>query len=245
MAGTLGTFTINGKNGEMKVMSKTMKIKTTVDVLMTIALLLLMSYGLLGEEWHEWVGVGMFLLFVAHHVLNRKWIGNIRKGTYTPFRITQTILAAAILITMLGSMISGILLSRYVFTFVDVSGVAMLARNIHMVCGYWNFVLMALHLGLHWCIFVRIAGKRCGKSSAVRTWSMRFLGAAIAIYGIYAFFKRAIGTYMFLQVHFVFFDYEEPIFLFLLDYLAVMGLFVFVGHYIGYGLKRKKKNKEF
>lgn len=101
------------------------------------------------------------------------------------------------------------------------------------------------YLGLHWCIFVRIAGKRCGKSSAVRTWSVRFLEAAIAIYGIYAFFKRAIGTYMFLQVHFAFFDYEEPIFLFLLDYLAVMGLFVFAGHYIGYGLKRKKKNKEF
>lgn len=244
MAGKFGTFAINARNGEMKVMSKTMKIKTTIDILMTIALLLLMSYGLLGEEWHEWVGVGMFLLFVTHHVLNRKWIGNIRKGTYTPFRIVQTILVAAILVTMLGSMISGILLSRYVFTFVDVNGVAMLARNIHMVCGYWNFVLMALHLGLHWGIFVGIAGKRCGKPSTVRTWLVRFIGAIIAVYGIYAFLKRAIGIYMFLQVHFVFFDYEEPILLFLLDYLAVMGLFVFAGHYIGYSLKQKKKHKK-
>lgn len=225
-------------------MSKTMKIKMMIDMLMTIALLLLMSYGLLGEEWHEWIGMGIFLLFVAHHVLNRKWIGNIRKGSYTPFRFVQTLLVAAILVTMLGSMVSGILLSRYVFTFVDVSGVAMLARNVHMVCGYWNFILMALHLGLHWSIFVGIAGKKCGKSSLGRTWLARIIGAAIAAYGIYAFIKRAIGTYMFLQVHFVFFDYEEPILLFLMDYLTVMGLFVFVGHYIGYVLKRKKKHKE-
>ncbi len=225
-------------------MGKMMKIKTSIDILMTISLLLLMSYGLLGEEWHEWIGVGMFLLFVVHHVLNRKWIGNLKKGTYTPFRIVQTVLVIGVMLTMLGSMFSGILLSRYVFTFVDVSGVDMFARNVHTVCGYWNFVLISLHLGLHWCIFVGIAGKKCGEPSATRAWSVRLTGAVITAYGIYAFFKRAIGTYMFLQVHFVFFDYDESIWLFLLDYLAVMGLFVFIGHYVGCILKLKKSMEE-
>lgn len=39
---------------------------------MTVALLLLMAYGLVGEAAHEWIGMGMFALFVAHHILNRR-----------------------------------------------------------------------------------------------------------------------------------------------------------------------------
>ncbi len=44
--------------------------------------------------------------------------------------------------------------------------------------------------------------------SAVHTWMTSIAGIGIAIYGVYAFVKRAIGIYMLLQVHFVFFDYE-------------------------------------
>ena len=221
-------------------MSKTMRLKIVIDILMTAALLLLMPYGLLGAAYHEWIGTGMLLLFVAHHVLNRKWMGSLRKGKYTPFRILQTVIVLAVLLTMLGSMISGILLSRHAFPFVDVHGVAMPARNVHMVCAYWNLVLMSLHLGLHWSILIGVAGKRFQNPSAVRMGSARIAGAAIAAYGVYAFIKRAVGTYMFLRVHFVFFDYEEPLLLFLTDYLAIMGLFVFLGHYAGKYLKQRK-----
>lgn len=167
-------------------------------------------------------------------------MGSLRKGKYTPFRILQTVIVLAVLLTMLGSMISGILLSRHAFPFVDVHGVAMPARNVHMVCAYWNLVLMSLHLGLHWSILIGVAGKRFQNPSAVRMGSARIAGAAIAAYGVYAFIKRAVGTYMFLRVHFVFFDYEEPLLLFLTDYLAIMGLFVFLGHYAGKYLKQRK-----
>lgn len=225
-------------------MSKTIRYKLMIDVLMTVILLLLMSYGLFGEAYHEWAGAGMFLLFVVHHVLNRKWTGNIRKGKYTAFRVVQTALAAAVLIAMLGSMISGILLSRYVFSFIEVRGMTMLARNVHMVCAYWGFVFMSLHIGVHWCMVVGMTEKRFQNPSVIRTWSGRIAGAAIALYGLYAFAGRAIGSYMFLRVHFAFFDYEEPLWRFLLDYLAVMGLFVFVGHYMGKVLKQQNKKKQ-
>lgn len=228
---------MNGRN----LKGKTMRYKIITDILMTAALLLLMSYGLLGEAYHEWIGVGMFLLFVIHHVLNRKWTGNFWKGNYMPFRIIQTVLVIAVLITMLGSMVSGILLSRYVFSFVDIRGVAMSARSVHMICAYWGFVLMSFHLGLHWSMITRMAGKLWKLPFAMHVWVVRFAGAAIAGYGIYAFRERAIGTYMLLQSHFVFFDYEEPFFMFLLDYLAVMGLFVFLGHYAGEFLKHWNK----
>ena len=70
------------------------------------------------------------------------------------------------------------------------------------------------------------------KPSAVRTWIVRVIGFLIAGYGVYAFIKRDIGSYMVLKNQFVFFDFDEPLVLFMLDYIAVMGLFVFIGHYL-------------
>ena len=45
-----------------------MKVKTSIDTAMTLALLLLMAYGLVGEAAHEWIGMGIFALSVVHHV---------------------------------------------------------------------------------------------------------------------------------------------------------------------------------
>ena len=52
-------------------------MKICVDIGMTIALLLLMTYELIGQAAHEWLGIGMLVLFLTHHILNRKWTGNL------------------------------------------------------------------------------------------------------------------------------------------------------------------------
>ena len=77
-----------------------------------------------------------------------------------------------------------------------------------------------------------MAGKMFQKPSPVRRWISRIAGTGIAVYGVYAFIKREILSYMLMQVHFVFFDYSEPVVFFILDYLAAMGFFVFAGHYL-------------
>ena len=217
-------------------MNRKQKVKIAADILMTLALLFLMPYEMIGEAAHEWIGMGMFVLFIIHHILNRKWTGNLLKGKYTPLRVVQTVLVLAVLICMLGSMASGIILSRHVFAFLNIRGLTALARTVHMTCAYWGFVLMSLHLGIHWRMMTGMAGKMFAKPSAARKWVVRALGAAAAVYGLYAFIKRDIGSYMLMQVHFVFFDYSEPVILFILDYVAAMGLFVFIGHYLSKGL---------
>lgn len=57
-------------------MEKRATIKIAVDTGMTILLLLLMAYELVGREAHEWLGAGMFALFIAHHCLNWRWAGD-------------------------------------------------------------------------------------------------------------------------------------------------------------------------
>ena len=213
------------------------KVKIAVDAAMTVALLLLMAYGLVGEAAHEWIGLGMFALFVLHHVLNRRWIGAVSRGRYTPLRVVQTALAGVIFLCMLGSMGSGIVISRHVFAFLPKHGGYELAGRLHMLCAYWGFALMSLHLGMHWNLLLTMARKNL-RPNKVRTWALRIIGYLFAAYGVVAFVRRDVGLYLLLRSHFVFFDYAEPLALFLLDYLAVMGLFILVGYGLTWGLRK-------
>lgn len=77
-----------------------------------------------------------------------------------------------------------------------------------------------------------MARKLVNKQSSLRTWMLRLVAFLIAGFGFWAFIKRQIGSYMLLRNQFVFFDFEEPLALFLADYIAVMGLFVMIGHRI-------------
>ena len=212
--------------------------KIVTDILMTGILLLLMARSLVGEAAHEWLGIGMFVLFILHHALNSSWSRNLRKGKYTPFRILQTALVVLALMSMLGSMVSGIVISRHALTFLPVTGGQSWARVLHMLSAYWGFVFICLHLGLHWSMMMGMAKRLFKRSFSARKWMARGLGFFIAAYGLYAFFKREIGSYMILKNQFVFFNFEEPLIYFLLDYIAVMGLFVFIGHYLTEGIKR-------
>lgn len=199
---------------------------------MTAALLLLMTYGLIGEAAHEWIGVAMFVLFVVHHILNSHWNRNLFKGKYALVRSFQTILVILVWLSMLGSMFSGVILSRHVFSSITIRGWRSLARNLHMISAYWGFVLMSLHLGLHWNMMMGMARKLVQRKSIARTRVLRTIAILIAGYGIYAFIRRGIGRYMLMLDHFVYFDFDEPILFFIADYVAVMRLFVFLGHYL-------------
>ena len=206
--------------------------KIITDIMMTIILLLLMAYSMVDETAHEWLGIGMFVLLILHHILNRRWSQNLLKGRYTPYRVLQVALVMLALMSMLGSMISGIVISRHALVFLPITGGQSWARTLHMLSAYWGFVMMSLHLGLHWNIMLAMAGKMVKKPSVLRTWSLRIAGCLIAAYGAYAFVRRDVGRYMTLMDQFAFFDFSEPLILFLLDYMAIMGLFVFIGHYL-------------
>ena len=200
---------------------------------MVLLLPLLMAYALIGADLHEYLGVAMFVLFIGHHILNFQWLKGLFRGRYTPVRIFSTAVNVLLLFTMLGSMVSGIMLSSYVFTFLRIRMGMGFARTVHMLSAYWGFCLMSVHLGIHWSRFMGMAKKLTGaKPSAVRRIILRAVAAVIAAYGIYAFIRRGIGGYMFLRTLFVFFDTTQSRALFLLDYSAIMGLFAAIGHYI-------------
>ena len=220
-------------------------VKIMTDILMTLALLFLMGYQFWGDIAHEWAGAGMFLLFILHHILNGNWYKTLFKGRYTPARVFQLVVDILVFLAMLGLMVSGIRLSNHVFAFLNIRGGMSFARLLHMAASYWGFVLMALHLGLHWGMFLGMAGKvlKLRRPSRLRKLLLTILGAGIAVYGLTVFIRRDLLTYMLLQTQFVFLGFGEPIPLFYLDYLAMMGAFIFLAYYASKLLRKLPAQK--
>lgn len=215
-----------------------------IDLLMTLLMLLLMTYALVGEGLHEWLGVGMFALFIAHHLLNLSWHKNLARGRYTASRAVGLALDALIFISMLCLIWSSVVLSRYVFAPFGLGGDIALARVLHLLGSYWGFVLMSVHLGLHWRMIMGILRKANGESkSAALSWVLRAFVLALSAFGLYAFIQNRLFDYLLLRTQFVFIDFSKPLWLALAEYLGIMALFACAAYYIAAAFANKKRKK--
>ena len=235
----------------MKVNAVKKIIKIAVDVAMFVLFLLLMEYHLLPEATHEWLGIAVFILFIAHNALNYKWYSVLFKGKYTAIRIVQTSLNFLLMIGMLLCMISALFVSREMFAGMNLQA-GMVGRTLHMKATAWTFILMSVHLGLHWSMFVGMA-KRIKLSELAATvikWILRAVVLGIAVYGIVVFVQR--GFYEELFVAEVFrgsFDEKTALvaFTFFLQTAAMSVTFVSATYYLkklGLFVKKIRKEKQ-
>lgn len=211
-------------------------VKTAFDVLMTAALPVLMAYSLAGETLHEIIGTAMLALFIAHHVLNRKATAAMFKGKQTPVRILGTVVNLLLFAIMICLPISGIVLSKHLYTFLPTKGLSAIARTAHLLLSYWGFVLMSFHLGLHADLWLN----RLKKRKAVFI-PLAIVLTLIAAYGIYVFIANRLYEYMFLQTQFVFFDFDKPLLLTIAEYISMIVLFAWIGYWLKAVLKRPRK----
>ena len=227
-------------------MSAKRNINMATDLVMTMLLPVLMAYSLVGEAIHEWLGIVMFLLFIVHQALNRQWYKNLFRGSYPPIRILSTAINLLLVIIMVALPVSGIMMAKHTFGFIHFRLGTASARLIHLLASYWGFVLMSLHLGLHWNMVLGMVRRviHIKNGSLWRIWLLRIAAAFVAAYGAYVFPVRGFTEYMFLRKQFVFYDFGEPLPSFFMDYLAVMALFVCIGHYLAKGIAGYSKRKQ-
>lgn len=214
-------------------MNLKLSVKLIVDALMSLCLFLLMGYQLWGDFVHEWIGTWMFLLFIAHHLLNRKWYRGIFSGKMTKRRVFSIVLNILLISDMILLAFSGITMSNHVFSFLDIRGHTGAARLIHIIASYWGFILMSVHIGMHWKMISGIIKKHSGltcRSDATKA-AVRIVSVLIAAYGVFAFCKRNFLTYMLGRTHFVFFDFSEPAVLFYADYLAITATCIYLTYH--------------
>ncbi len=171
--------------------------------------------------------------------MNRKWYGGLCKRRYSTVRTLRAATDLLLLADMIALPVSGVMMSRHVFTFLNAGSGMALARTIHLLASYWGLVLMSFHAGLHGGAVMAMLHKRATGKSAARTMALRTFTALLGLWGIFAFLRREIGSYLFLRNQFVFFDFSQPLLFFVTDYIAVMALFAMAGHYSAKLLKRQ------
>lgn len=216
-------------------------VKTIIDILMTAAFPVLMAYSLVGETLHEIVGTAMLVLFITHHILNRKSTAAMFKGKQTPARIVNTTLNVILFAVMILLPVSGIVMSKHLYTFLPTEGLSAIARIVHLLLSYWGFALMSLHLGFHADIWLNRLKK---KKAAFIAFAV--IITLITAFGVYAFITNRLYEYMFLQAQFVFFDFDKPLILTFGEHLSMIVLFAWIGYWLKELLKltRKKNTTE-
>ena len=222
-------------------------LRPIIDILMTILLLLSMSYELIGpaisealEKFspfsfdgyeygsliHEILGISLIILFLIHLWLNRWWIKTLFKGRYNLSRVIMTLANIFLILDVILLTFSGLIMSR-IFELPFSEGLMSFARTAHISASFWGYVIMSFHIGLNWHIFSAMMFKRWKPGGVLHV-----VAFVIMACGGYAFVRRNIWDYMILNSQFVFFDFDEPFMYFIGDYIAVMILFACLGHYM-------------
>ena len=241
-------------------MTRPQRLRMTIDITMTILSIILMggNYLFPADIVHEILGVGLFVLWGVHIALNRRWYGAIFRGNYNPYRVMQTIINCCILICTIFLMISGIILSNHIFTFLNIQGGLGFARIAHLLASHWYYLFMSLHIGLHVGVITNkirhpapinchpelVSGSHAEempkqvRHDKLRKILPRIILALVCAYGIYAFIARGVWKYLILQQQFFFFDLERGYILFAIDYISIIILFATLSHLLAKCLKK-------
>ena len=135
--------------------------------------------------------------------------------------------------------VSGIVMSKHLYTFLPTDGLSAIARTAHLLLSYWGFALLSMHLGLHTDIWLNRLKKK--KAAFI---PLAVVLTLIAAYGVYAFISNHLYEYMFLQMQFVFFDFDKPLILTFGEHLSMIVLFTWTGYWLKELLKfTRRKNK--
>lgn len=178
----------------------------------------------------EMNGTLTIICFLLHHFLNKNWYRNLVKK-YTLTKLVMNILNILLLVDILVLLVSGIMMSHTVFTFIPALGSIATARQLHMIASYWCFVLVSCHIGLHWNMVLVPLKKRWKLSSSIISKIIyTIIPIIIALYGVYSFIESQIYLYMFSISDFVFFNYDKTIFLYILENVGIMALFIYLTH---------------
>lgn len=214
-------------------------IRIIIDIIMFILFIILMGYHITGNNIHEILGVITFLFFILHHIVNIKWYKTIFKGKYNAYRIFMLIINILLFIFMIGIIISSIMISSNVFSFLNIR-TTMFGRNLHMVSTSWAFVLMGIHLGLHLNIMLNRLTKRAKNSAFEYVYYLVIF--LLIIFGVYAFIDNELWKDMFLVNEFKFFDYNENHLIFYIKTLAIALSISFITYVILKVVRRYSKS---
>ena len=194
------------------------------DAVMTVFLLCLMAYQVMGETLHEWGGVAMIVVLIVHHILNRRWYAALFRGKYNAWRIVTVIVNTLLLGSIALTAVCGMSMSAHAVPFLYGMLPVAFARRFHLAMSFWSFILIGIHLGLH--IPAMTAGLKW--PAPVKT-ALAVVSAVIAVAGGWLFVSNGIPDYILFRTPFAFFDEDKTAMRVFSENAAMLVTFAFMG----------------
>jgi len=123
--------------------------KVAFDLVMLILLAAVYCAQPTGIPVHEYIGLGVYILFITHLAYNYKWIINAGKRFFDKtVGIRVKVLYAIDVLLLIAFIIigfSGIMISHVIFKF----GIMPVWRPLHSIASAASIVLLSIHVGLH------------------------------------------------------------------------------------------------
>jgi hypothetical protein len=195
-------------------------VSRAIETVLAVAIVVQVSTAAVEGVVHEWLGIALAILIVVHMVRSRHGL-SMKRPVFAVVDI-------AMIACLLGQLASCVFVSEYVFSWLPALKGTAIARQVHMTCGYWLFVLASVHVGMHLRILL---GSLMRNRAAV--WCGRILFACCIVVGLWAWVDTGIGEYLMMQSGFAFVDESEPWALGFCRYLAIAVMLAGAVHYIG------------
>lgn len=124
--------------------------KIILDILLILILIPLMYFGFTGGLIHELLGIIFTIVVFIHLAFNFKWIKSITRNfnNVKPKIKLLYIINIVVFISYFIAIITGILISRYIFLFISSS--FFLTNTLHNISSYISLILTFVHLLLHY-----------------------------------------------------------------------------------------------
>ena len=175
-------------------------MRPLVGGLLGVCLILVMATALIEDFAHEWLGIATMVLTLWHLWLNRHWWNALFKGRYNLRRTILLLLDVALVGLVAAMMVSALVISRHVFSWVPSLPGSAPARHVHLVCSQWLFVVAFAHCGMH--VPQSRVRRLWKKTPPVRAFVVIIL-VAIAALGIWSLVDTQLVPSMLGQVRFL------------------------------------------
>lgn len=172
--------------------------KLFLDTVMTVLMIVLMGYHVTGNKMHEILGITLFVLFIIHCILNRKWFQNLKNITKN-YKKNKVLLFWALtnillIVDMILLLVSSVMISREVFSIMSIE-YSYVWVYIHTVCAYGGLIIMSIHLGFHWKMIMNGIKKsfHIESKSMLRNILLKLITCFMVIAGVKSSYDRSIG----------------------------------------------------
>lgn len=179
-------------------MAKNKVLKMAIDIVMTVLMILLMGYSSTGYFVHEVLGITIFVLFVFHCILNFRWFkqlpNQLKRVSLFSVPMIWTFVNLLLVIDIIGLMLSSLLMSSEILDFIQTTDKAPWIF-MHKITAYTAFILISIHLGLHWNMIMQMGRKifSIKDKNKIRTVFLRMIALLMAVLGVKSSFERSIA----------------------------------------------------